>query len=42
SSNGRLDALGKSVAEFLRARHLDIPRRLLTADASGRATAGAT
>lgn len=29
SSNGRLDALGKSVAEFLRARELDIPRALV-------------
>ncbi|MGQ0465007.1 MAG: acyclic terpene utilization AtuA family protein [Sporichthyaceae bacterium] len=25
SSNGRLDALGKSVGEYLRARHLDVP-----------------
>ena len=29
SSNGRLDALGKSVGEFLRARHVDIPTDLL-------------
>jgi len=30
SSNGRLDALGKSVGEFLRARELEIPRALLS------------
>lgn len=42
SSNGRLDALGKSVAEFLRARHVDVPVRLLEAAArSPRTTAGA-
>jgi hypothetical protein len=29
SSNGRLDALGKSVGEYLRARHIDVPRDLL-------------
>ncbi|MGQ0845735.1 MAG: acyclic terpene utilization AtuA family protein [Sporichthyaceae bacterium] len=29
SSNGRLDALGKSVGEYLRARHLDVPVALL-------------
>ncbi|WP_354700125.1 hypothetical protein DSM112329_00388 [Paraconexibacter sp. AEG42_29] len=29
SSNGRLDALGKSVAEFLRARHVEVPRTLV-------------
>jgi hypothetical protein len=29
SSNGRLDALGKSVGEYLRARHLDVPTALL-------------
>lgn len=29
SSNGRLDALGKSVGEYLRARHVEIPRALL-------------
>ncbi|MCW3038853.1 MAG: hypothetical protein JWM31_758 [Solirubrobacterales bacterium] len=39
SSNGRLDALGKSVAEFLRARHVDVPGRLLDTAPSARATA---
>jgi len=29
SDNGRLDALGKSVAEYLRARHVDVPTHLL-------------
>jgi hypothetical protein len=29
SSNGRLDALGKSVGEYLRARHVDLPVALL-------------
>ncbi|MGQ0629707.1 MAG: acyclic terpene utilization AtuA family protein [Sporichthyaceae bacterium] len=29
SSNGRLDALGKSVGEYLRARHVDVPRDLV-------------
>jgi hypothetical protein len=29
TSNGRLDALGKSVAEFLRAREIDAPRTLV-------------
>ena len=31
SSNGRLDALAKSAGEFLRARELEIPRRLIEA-----------
>ncbi len=29
SSNARLDALGKSVAEYVRARHVDVPRELV-------------
>ncbi|MGQ0626139.1 MAG: acyclic terpene utilization AtuA family protein [Sporichthyaceae bacterium] len=29
SSNARLDALGKSVGEYLRARHVDVPRALV-------------
>jgi len=29
SSNGRLDALGKSLGEYLRARHVDVPVALL-------------
>ena len=29
SNNGRLDALGKSVAEYVRARHVDVPRHLV-------------
>jgi hypothetical protein len=29
SSNGRLDALGKSVGEYLRARHVDVPPGLV-------------
>lgn len=42
SSNGRLDALGKSVAEFLRARELDIPAALLQADGAAATVASAS
>jgi hypothetical protein len=35
SSNGRLDALGKSVAEYLRARHVEIPDALVGAHLRG-------
>jgi Acyclic terpene utilisation family protein AtuA len=36
SSNGRLDALGKSVGEFVRSRELEIPSELLRAAADER------
>jgi hypothetical protein len=32
SSNGRLDALGKSVGEYLRVRHVDVPLALLAGE----------
>jgi hypothetical protein len=38
TSNGRLDALGKSVAEYLRARELDVPTRLVASVAEAHTT----
>ncbi|WP_026910554.1 acyclic terpene utilization AtuA family protein [Patulibacter minatonensis] len=40
SSNGRLDALGKSVAEYVRARHVDAPEALIGSHLRGAEVAG--